>query len=287
MNNIPTPGYEIINVTCFNPKEPSIFKSDKSDRERVTYWECSNKNNCEAFKNKSCIMFENFLTLTHCPYGQKIKQTGYTKAARSCGTLSREAKTQYPDKISCLNDVHTICKIGDYIYLDLPFIYNTRHPFRPHNDEFWGNGKNEKLINIKYYTPEIIKELCEYRPRTLFNDSVISDYKNKTIPEFLFRLKRYDKEMFNQLLTIYPEADDIANSFSFKGKKAVLRTLKNGRVKINGSDICYWDGETLTFERDCPVLFGVKGKYYCKPNEDVTVTIIDNDTVDDNTIIIN
>ena len=84
--------YEIINVQYYDPRQPNIFvKSTRSDREFVKYYFCNNKENCDLYKNKSCVL-KTGLWGGSCPYG-KISQTdGFTKAARKCGDLIKKAK---------------------------------------------------------------------------------------------------------------------------------------------------------------------------------------------------
>ncbi len=267
----------LINITYFNPNESFLVKAGKSDRERVTYWHCNNTENCEAYKAGRCVMFDGIFSVGRCPYGTKEKKIGFTKAARACGQLSREAKAKYPDLCYVLNRVNNFYRIGDYIFFPIGYIYKAR--FREWNSDFWGG---ENLVHIKYYTPEILKEICEFRPRAWLSDKEITTYQTKEIPMFLYKLKKYDEDMYNRLVEIYPDAETKLSSLSFVGKDAKLSTLKHGKVKV-GTHVCDWDGEKLTYSRN-PTIGGVNGTYYCIPDNDAYVEVLHNDTVTEETI---
>lgn len=87
--------YKPINFTYYNPRT-SIFKSGKSDRERISVYKCNNCENCDAYKRKCCVML-NGLWWHKCPYGTIEKKEGFTKAARKCGYLVSEYKGKYGD----------------------------------------------------------------------------------------------------------------------------------------------------------------------------------------------
>lgn len=273
---------EVINITCFNPKH-SIFKVSQSEREEVNYWYCSNKENCEAYQNGKCIMFYQLFSNGSCPYGKRKREVGYTKRSIKCGNLELEAKKKYPDKFYVLKEQIGFAKIGDYIYMPISHIFNVKNPFMSKDGNFW-YANNEKLISIEYYTPQIIKQLCLYKPYPWFGYSEIKQYQEKVLPEFLQKLKRYDGDMYNKLLEIYPEAESKADSFSYIGKHALLSSLSKGKVKV-GIHPCEWDGHKIKF-LDNPVLFSFKGTYYSIPDPEASVTICEYETVNENTILI-
>ncbi len=274
--------YELINITNYNPSGTTLFKPGRSDREEVRYWKCRNRENCEAYKRGRCIMFYHPLASDICPYGIKEKVIGFTKSARKCGELERKARAKYSDLFYALKEETGFAKIGEYVLLPISYIRDVRTPFMSENSDFWYE-RNDKLINHKYYTAKTIKKLCEYRPYTLFNCREITDYRKKILPEFLERLKKYDWKMYQEVLKIHPEAESIANEFSYIGKRALLSTLSAGKVKLK-TDLCEWDGETIKFLGN-PVLFGVKGTYYLKPDSNVVATICDEKTITGNTLL--
>lgn len=274
--------YEIINIQYYDPRQPNIFvKSTRGDREFVKYYFCNNKENCDLYKNKSCVL-KTGLWGGNCPYG-KISQTdGFTKAARKCGDLIKKAKETHPDKLYAVNQPKRIGFVGDYVYTGLPFIYDSRTPFRQKDSDFW---YNKELISVKYFTPKTIVELIKYEPYPWFGCKPIEDYKNKYLPEFCFQLKKYMPDIYNQVKDIYPEIENIAD-ISFVGKKAKLHTLLPGEV-ILGFDTFYWDGKRLVLTKPkYSRPYKINGNLYIEPDNEV-VEICDDNTVDENTEFVN
>lgn len=275
--------YELINITNYNPSSATLFKPGRSDREEIRYWKCRNKKHCEAYKRGRCIMFYHLLVSDSCPYGIKEKVVGFTKLARKCGELERKARNEYPDLFYALKEETGFAQIGEYVLLPISYIRDVRNPFMSKNSDFWYE-QNDRLINAKYYNANIIRKLCVYRPNALFSGYEIEAYRKKVLPEFLERLKKYDWQMYQEVLKIYPEAENIANEFSYIGRNALLNTLSPGKVKIK-TDLCEWDGETIKFLGN-PVLFGAKGTYYLKPDSNVVATICDEKTITGNTLLV-
>ena len=278
-------GFELINITNYNPNT-TFFKTSASDREEITYWYCNNKGNCEAFKNGNCIMFNKLFASSACPYGKKKKTVGFTKRARKCGELEREAKKTNSDKFYALKEQMNFARIGDYVLLPIIdyCLYMSRYPFYPTDSDFWCKD-NKQLINANYFNAETISKLCEYTPIAYMSNQEITKYKNKLLPEFLYKLQKYDNYLFKEACQLNPLVKDIAEKFSPIGKKAKLASLSRGKVKL-GTHPCDWNGEIITF-LDVPVLFGQKGLYYFKPNSDAVAEIVDECTVNDNTEFIN
>ena len=275
--------YDLINITNYNPSVTTLFKPSRSDREEIRYWKCRNKKHCQAYKRGRCIMFHHILVSNSCPYGIKEKIVGFTKSARKCGELERKAKREYPDLFYALKEETGFARIGEYVLLPISYIRDVRNPFMSENSDFWYDS-NDRLINAKYYTADVIRKLCVYRPKELFSGYEIEAYREKVLPEFLERLKKYDWQMYQELLKIYPEAENIANEFSYIGRRALLSTLSAGKVKIK-TDLCEWDGETIRY-LGIPVLFGVKGRYYLKPDSSVVATICDEKTITGETLLV-
>lgn len=276
--------YEVINVTYYNPKDCHIFKVDRSERERVHYYRCSNKENCELYKNGTCVLlgYDGLISHSKCPYGYVEEIVGKTKSAKSCGDLSRQAKTEFEDFLYKLKEPKSFGIVGDYIYFPIIYIKNYNNTFAKETEDFYYENSS-KLINKKYYTKETFKRLCEYRPMSLMS-GIIKDYRKKVLPMFLRKLRTYDIKMFTSLCEIYPDANKIVEEVSFIGKNAKLKTLKNGTVKA-GSYKCEWDGEKLIFIDDIYV-YNLKGKFYCLPSDEAVVEVVDNETVCDETIFI-
>ena len=253
---------EVINFSYYNPKNMNFIKAGKNDREFVRVYSCSNKESCSLYKNGYCAMLDGLFGQP-CPYGKVDYREGFTKAARKCGELIAKTKAMYPDKAYALKTPKRIGIVGDYFYTHLPYLYETRTSFKPLDSDIWSakRAANQRLINLKYFTPETIVELIKFKPFPWFGSDPIKDYQEKYIPEFCFQLKKYYPDMFEKVKAIYPKIEEIAD-VSFVGKKAKLSTLKNGRVRMN-SDTFEWDGKKLTFVYSkYSVLWGTKGKIY-------------------------
>lgn len=283
---------ELINVTYYDLAR-SLFKTSSSDREYVSLFECDCPS-CEAHKNNTCIMLNDSVICT-CPYGRRRKIFGFTKSAHKCGELINKYKTEHSNLCYALSGVKRIEYIGDeYIFLNLPFL---THEDRYHSsqDSDWEYLKsiyieihnkiiNGVLIKKEDFTPEFIRRLIDFRPVTLFYNSVISDYYDKYIPKFCYELKKYFPKLFKETAKIKPEIEELSNKVSFIGQKAKLKTLNPGKVKINGH-IVDWNGKSIISSTDIIIPFAGlgKSKIIIRPEDNSIVTIIDDNTVKDNT----
>lgn len=271
-------NYEAINLTYYNPKT-SIFKPNRTDRERYTVYFCCKKDTCDAYKNGQCVMLSGLFG-HHCPYGKTQKQEGVTIASRQCGKLIDKVKEQYPDLAYKLKAQTSLCRINDYMYIGLPHLVNLVNSIRE-RDFFVGND----MVLADKFTAEFVDELMKFQPRALMG-GVITDYQTKYIPQFCFRLKRYMPELYEQVRAINSEIDDICNQVSFIGKKANVKTLKSGKVKIN-IHVVDWDGEHLISDAKELAVCGLKDeKVTIDVTDDTTVVIVDDNTVDSNTVFV-
>ena len=141
--------------------------------------------------------------------------------------------------------------------------------------------KNEKIPVMKVGN-RVIKTNLTKRLNNLLN------YLNqeKILPAFLKGVKKYNKELYKELLK-YEKVKKLDEETSFVGAKAKVKTLKKGFIqvteKISLSDdyTAYWNGESIELTFKDSKNFN---KIIIEPNEDYIVTIIDEDTVDENTI---
>lgn len=268
--------YKPINFTYYNPRT-SIFKSGKSDRERVSVYKCSNCENCNAYKRKCCVML-NGLWWHECPYGTIEKKEGFTKAARKCGYLIMEYKGKYGDVEYALKPLNFVCEIGDYVYLGLPHLNGYNNSIR--NSDFF---VDDDMIKKDDFTPEFVVELIKYKPYALMGGE-ISSYQKECVPKFCDQLKRFMPDMYKRVYEIYTSIESIAAKVDHTGEKAKLISLLPGKVKLS-TDIFEWDGEALHGK-------GKQLSYDWRlnneevsiiPNENTVVTICDNSTVTDET----
>ena len=283
---------KVINVTYYDV-QTSIFKPSRTDRERVTVYSCSNCENCQAYKNKTCIML-NGLYGHRCQYGRRVLTEGYTRAARKCGELIREYKRQYEKECYALKDVRHIEQCGDYIFLNLPWL-DCKDKWRYSGADDWDYTQSigieikdkvyfNDMVKVEHFTPEFIRRLIDFRPQAIMGGT-ITKYYDEHIPQFCYDLRKYFKDIYEATLKIKPEIEELANKVSCVGKKAKLKTLNPGQIKI-GSHLAMWDGEKIIANDDILMVIGSdldNSQVIIIPTENTNVTIADDDTVTDST----
>lgn len=267
--------YKAINFTYYNPRT-SIFKSGKSDRERVSVYKCINCENCNAYKKKRCVML-NGLWGHDCPYGVIERKEGFTKAASKCGDLVRKYKEKYDNVGYALKTLNFVCEIGDYVYLGLPHLNGYNNSIR--NSDFF---VDDDMIKKDEFTPEFVVELIKYKPYALMG-GVITSYRKEYIPKFCDQLKRLMPDMYEKVCEIYPEIEQIVENIDYIGKMAKLMTLLPGKVKLS-TDILEWDGELLHGKGKQISFWKLNDEeVIISPNKNTIVTICDNSTVTEET----
>ena len=284
---------DVINVTYYDLLN-SFFKPGKSDRERVTVYTCTNCENCQAYKNKTCIML-NGLWGHRCQYGRKNVTEGYTRAARKCGQLIRDTRDMYKDQCYALKEVKHIEQCGDYIFLNLPWLDcndKYRSQISDENYEYTktiGPEIKEKvefgdMVKVEDFTPEFIRKLIDFRPQAIFGGT-ITKYYEEQIPQFCYDLRKYFKELYEATLKLKPEIEELANKITHVGKKAKLKTLNPGEVKV-GSNYAMWDGEKLVANSNVLTIISSDfddAQVIIIPTDNTVVTIFDDNTVTDST----
>lgn len=138
-------------------------------------------------------------------------------------------------------------------------------------------------IKLEKFTPELIKKICDLRPKTLFGCGLIKAYYEEYIPRFLDDLKRYYPNIFREFINTYPEYDKEIN---YVGRKAYISTLNN-RSEIKDCHNNTWmieDNEIVCYKWDTWLPFGgSKTKTRIKITDDMYCEITDNSQVNDNT----
>lgn len=269
--------YEPINFTYYNPKE-SIFKAGRHEREKYTVYSCCNKENCDAYKCGMCLMLNWSAYGFHkCPYGKLHTNVGLTKAAKCCGDMISMAREQYKDVEYALKGLRHVCRIGDYVYLNLPHLYNYINPIRQ-RDFF----VDDDTIKSEDFTPEFIVELIKFRPCALMGGEIRS-YQKLSVPEFCDQLKRHMPEMFQEVKKIYPEIEGFVEDIDYRGKDAKVKTLLPGTVKL-GSNIAQWDGEVIRMQGNQLMFCHLNNEeVVIIPNDSTCVTVANNKTVTNET----
>lgn len=134
---------------------------------------------------------------------------------------------------------------------------------------------NKQYIKKTEFTVELIRELIDYKPVTVFDRKEITDFQEKSLPSFLRHLSIFDKNLYEEAVkgTRF-EREEV----NYKNLKAKLSTLKPGlvgyRLDISIEEF-YWDGELLTRKQRTKD----NSEVIVRPCEEVMVQIFDNNTV--------
>jgi hypothetical protein len=266
---------KIIHTHIYNPSN-SIFKTSKNDRAEMQQISCSNNGNCDLFKNNQCCFVNTFLK-ARCPYGSYRREEGFTKRANGFYKWVSDRKEKYKDSLDKLTSAsNKMAVIGDYIYFPYPHFDNYVNPL-----EIARKG----IVPKDNFTPEFIVTVLQYKPKALFGGE-ITDFQKKYVPLIATHLKEVFPDIFNEVVKIYPEINNLISNYSNVGRNAKLHSLRKDIVIQKDKESWVWDGEYL-ISRDLHILFSIVeySEIECKikPKENVVVKITSDDQVDDNT----
>lgn len=214
------------------------------------------------------------------PYFKIKKIKGFTSRAKNYGRLQRKMRNKYPELEDRLKGTESkLLDWGGYIYIKLAYIDNLMNPIVDSNNGWY----NDEYIEKDKFNVDFIKQLMEYTPYSLFG-GVIDDYEEKALPEFMKNLQIFDKELYNEATK---GTKWNSQQISYIGCKAKLNTLSKGKVlfKANynfGKKEFYWDGQLLKQIEETRD----GSEIYVKPTEDTVVKVVDNDTVNEDTVFI-
>ena len=265
-----------INVNLYGGK--SIFGGRETPLEaEITY--CDKYNQCSFYKQEKCFSAGRWKP--NCKFGKKRIEMGYTSKAKKYYEFKDKWKSD--KNYNKLEEPENIIgQIGDI------FVLNTGHLYE--------NEKGEYYIDTCFstapliYVPEekfninLIKFICDAKPKTIFENSEIKSYQEKTVPRFLYELKTEFKEIYDSFIKEYPEYKN--KKINFIGRKAYINTLKNGselldchknKWKIEKDEIVCYNWKTW-------LPFGGTGtETRIKMTSDMTYKITDNEQVTEKT----
>lgn len=262
---------ELIKSWVWNPMQNKFFGGNKKDKAQANQYYCSNKDNCSLFKENQCKLLNlKGFSNEGCIYGENRTLKGFTPMANAFSDWISKM-----EKYDCGKDIKSngkgIFEIGDYIYLNFSYI-----------DLFkFKNGFKFNMIKKEEFTLELIVELINFKPLTIFDCREIKDYQKKEVPLFVENLKLKFKDLFEQLPQDTKEKYIISNI----GRKALIHTI-NKNIEFNIEDKKYfWDGERISCKNYQSFLFDFKGEteLIIYPNKDETLEIKSEYWVNENT----
>lgn len=272
-------SHDIINVTIFEPDQ-SIFKGAKNDKAQCNIWTCSKRDVCGYYKAGSCL---NVVAIGGCcPYGRRSVTEGFTKRARNYRAWISEKKVTYKDYLWAMKPAPSkIGKVGDEFVLPYSFMaMNESLPFRAHSG-FLQNGI--PFIHEDALTPAAIDSICKFRPYAMMGGE-IKDYQAKSVPKFVFDLKACYPALYDAAIAEFPYISEILETYSFIGRKALLRTIDPCTIKVKDGT-WDWDGSTISTKAYKPLFFPFSGEITTtvKPDNDLVIVITDNAQVSERT----
>lgn len=219
----------------------------------------------------------------------KERINGYSPRAMSYGKIRRNYQKQYPD----LEDKYKIIPLtsgtdfNGFVYTALPYLEDNQVI----QDKMKGIDSVNKFKFIKkdlFFDEEFVTAFLNFKPVDCFGKE-IKVWQDKHFPNFLKNLKLRSKEIYKELLN-YDKVKELDGVLSSKNEKAKVKTLNKGYVKIDEimfkEDECsaYWNGEVIevTFNNNKSY-----NKITIEPTDEMLVIIIDENTVNENTVFWN
>lgn len=267
-----------INVNLYGGK--SIFKGVRETplEAEITY--CDKCEQCSFYKNGEC--FNAGRWKSNCKIGRKEIVKGYTSRAVKYYNFKKTYEND--ETYNKLKEPNTrIGIVEDTIVLNLSLI-------KIIDDltvvEAVGFGKVGLVyIPLEKFTNNIIKQICDIRPRTIFDNVPIKRYYEEIIPRFLYELKSNFNDIYTRFINEYPEYD---KEYDFIGREAYIYTLndnitikdkEHGRYELIKKD-GYLIGE---FKSAFLPLDAKKAEIKMKIEKDMVCKIEENSWVNENT----
>jgi hypothetical protein len=279
---------EIINVNLYGGK--GIFGGRETALEASIVY-CDKYETCSYYKNNKCLNVRCFLS-SRCKYGNVSNITGYTsKAAKYYGF---KTEWQKHEKYSKLDYPSTkLGLIDGVVVFPYPYICIKESENGGLIIDDPGFGNSASFIDYDKFTVDIIKSICDFRPQAIMGGEIMS-YKRETVPLFLSHLKEILPERYKELTDKYAE---IGKEINYVGRKALLKTINPSSVQYKSqrypqfNSQWYWDGEILIYKSGYISSFDITKDYEIqeiklKPSDKSTVIILNNEQVNENTILV-
>ena len=219
----------------------------------------------------------------------KERINGYSPRAMSYGKIRRNYQEQYPE----LEDKYKRIPLTDgtdfngFVYTVLPYLENNQ-VIQDKMNEIDSVNKFKFIKKELFFDKEFVTAFLTFKPTDCFGRE-IKVWQDKHLPNFLKNLKLRSKEIYKELLN-YDKVKELDEFLSSKNEKAKVKTLNKGFVKIDEimfkEDECtaYWTGEVIevTFNNNKSY-----NKIIIEPADEMLVIIIDENTVNENTVFWN
>lgn len=219
----------------------------------------------------------------------KERVNGYSPRAMSYGKIRRNYQKQYPE----LEDKYKIIPLTDgtdfngFVYTVLPYLEDNQ-VILDKMKEIDTVNKFKFIKKELFFDEEFVTAFLTFKPTDCFGKE-IKVWQDKHLPNFLKNLKLRSKEIYKELLN-YDKVKELDEFLSSKNEKAKVKTLNKGFVKIDEimfkEDECtaYWTGEVIevTFNNNKSY-----NKITIEPTDEMLVIIIDENTVNENTVFWN
>lgn len=252
-------------------------------RRRAEYLYCEYSEECSAYKKGQCFGKTEFLS-PRCNFAKIQRVDGGTKRSKAFFSISKKAE-EHPRYHKLTYPINSyMAKIDSGILLFLPFIsikndgekIICNHP---------GFSRGCVFIENDKITVENIAKICNFRPKPMFGNGEIEDYRSRVIPMFLRELKQVMPEFYAELIEKNKELAEL--NPNYKGKRAKLSTINRS---------CFfrdYKGNQFEFDGDYVICknyksvflpFGAKtSEMRIKINDTMDIEITDNDQVTDET----
>ncbi|NGP60001.1 hypothetical protein FLT15_17135 [Paenibacillus thiaminolyticus] len=260
------------------PLEASIIYCDKYDK-------------CSYYRNHQCLCVRS-IGSSGCKFGRAITERGYTSRAKKYHefrnkwtTNERYSKLKHPkDKLGLIDDV---------VVFPYPFIRVSDRDGQLKVESPSWSGSDTSFIPLDDFTPELIKQICSYRPMAVMGGE-IKDYQKKIVPLFLSHLAEVIPDKYKEFTTEFPE---YLKKHDYVGRKALLKSIAPSKVEYKSSNYpqfneeWHWDGEKLKYQSGHVYEFRVTKDYDIEeitiiPRDNAIVTISDNNQVTFETVFI-
>lgn len=251
---------------------------------------CDRCEECSLYKRGLCCKLTAFLLPT-CPIGTKNAYGHCTKQAKAYDKLYKETqakpeyhKLKYPLDM-CLETV------GEDILLNLNFTCTSYkdNVFKIENPTFCNNiicMPKEVLTN------DVLKNICEFIPRTMFDRAEIKDYQNKVVPNFINDLRTKLPDIYKRFISEYPQFDITPNYVGKRAKLSTVNTTLTYHLKNYGDfhfEIPDYYKLYVVFDNYNSAFLPFKAKntkLQFEVTDDMTIEITDNNQVTEWTIFV-